>query len=127
MICLDDKSDNKEKNVISLLNIALDNDVSAKEKLEFLKENFHIRTTEKLGKAVSNMCNYSEGVLQKGIEQGIEKGRAEERKNSIITLISALIELGSEEDTVINKVSEKFEISTKLAKEFYTEYKKTHS
>lgn len=73
------------------------------------------------------MCNYSEGVLQKGIEQGIEKGRAEERKNSIITLISALIELGSEEDTVINKVSEKFEISTKLAKEFYTEYKKTHS
>lgn len=127
MICLDDKSDNKEKNVISLLNIALDNDVSTKEKLEFLKENFHIRTTEKLGKAVSNMCNYSEGVLQKGIEQGIEKGRAEERKNSIITLISALIELGSEEDTVINKVSEKFEISTKLAKEFYTEYKKTHS
>ena len=127
MICLDDKSDNKEKNVISLLNIALDNDISAKEKLEFLKENFHIRTTEKLGKAVSNMCNYSEGVLQKGIEQGIEKGRAEERKNSIITLISALIELGSEEDTVINKVSEKFEISTKLAKEFYTEYKKTHS
>lgn len=124
---MDDKSDNKEKNVISLLNIALDNDVSAKEKLEFLKENFHIRTTEKLGKAVSNMCNYSEGVLQKGIEQGIEKGRAEERKNSIITLISALIELGSEEDTVINKVSEKFEISTKLAKEFYTEYKKTHS
>lgn len=80
LIRMDDKSDNKEKNVISLLNIALGNDVSAEEKLELLKENFHIRTTEKLGKEVSNMCNYSEGILQKGIE----KGRAEERKNSIL-------------------------------------------
>lgn len=122
MICLDEQSDNKEKNVVSLLNIALDDEVSAKEKLELLKENFQIRTTERLGREVSNMCNYSEGVLQKGIERGIEQ----ERKNSIITLISTLIELGSNEDMIIKKVTEKYNISTEIAKEFYSEYIQNH-
>ena len=138
LICLDDKSDNKEKNVVSLLNIALDDEVSAKKKLELLKENFHIRTTERLGREVSNMCNYSEGVLQKGIqkglEQGIERGLKkgleqgieQERKNSIITLISTLIELCNDEDIIIKKVTEKYNISTELAKEFYSECIQNH-
>lgn len=118
LICLDERSDNKEKNVISLLNIVLDSDVSAMEKLELLKENFQIRTTEQLGREVSSMCNYSEGILQKGIQKGLEQ----ERKNSIITLISTLVELGNDESVIINKVVEKYNINPDLAKNFYSEY-----
>lgn len=64
------------------------------------------------------MCNYSEGILQKGIQKGLEQ----ERKNSIITLISTLVELGNDESVIINKVVEKYNINPDLAKNFYSEY-----
>ena len=81
------------------------------------------------------MCNFSKGVLEKGIERGIEQGiergieagRAEKRKNSMATLISTMVELGNPEGLIIDKVAEKFELSKEEAQKVYTEYQKTHS
>ena len=141
MICLDNKLNNKEKNVISLLNIALANNISVKEKLKLLNEDFGIKTTEKLGTEAANMCNYSKGVFQKGVEQGrkegieegrkegIEEGRKEGieegRKEGINITISIMIEDNKDEDTIVNRISEKYKISTEEAKEYYNSYEKS--
>ena len=117
MICLDNKLNNKEKNVISLLNIALANNISVKEKLKLLNEDFGIKTTEKLGTEAANMCNYSKGVFQKGVEQG--------RKEGINISISIMIEDNKDEDTIVNRISEKYKISTEEAKEYYNNYEKS--
>ena len=110
MICLDNKLNNKVKNVISLLNIALSNDISAEEKIGLL-QNFGVKTTEKLESEVLNMCNYSKGVFQKGIEKGIN------------ALFSSLSELDIPEDVIIDKVSEKYDLNVEIVREMYNNYK----
>ena len=131
MICLDNKLNNKEKNVISLLNIALANNISVKEKLKLLNEDFGIKTTEKLGTEAANMCNYSKGVFQKGVEQGrkegrkegIEEGRKEGIEKGINVLISTMVKFKAGKDDIVNEISEKYKISTEKAKEYYNNYK----
>ena len=118
MICLDNKLNNKVKNVISLLNIALSNDISAEEKIGLL-QNFGVKTTEKLESEVLNMCNYSKGVFQKGLEKGIEKG--------INVLISTMIKFKADEDDIVNEISEEYNLSREVAKEFYNNYKKSQN
>ena len=121
MICLDNKLNNKEKNVISLLNIALANDISVKEKLKLLNEDFGIKTTEKLGTEAANMCNYSKGVFQKGVEQGRKEGI----DKGINVLISTMIKFKADEDDIVNEISEEYNLSREVAKEFYNNYKKS--
>ena len=64
--------------------------VGAVEKMEVLKKEYGIKTTDRLRKGMRQMCNLSEAIeeqgiwrgIQRGIQQGIQQGRLEEQANT---------------------------------------------
>lgn len=73
IICLGDVED-EMTGILKLLEVLLSSERSPKEKREILQEEFNIKMTQELEREVSEMCNLSEGVEQKGIAKGIAKG-----------------------------------------------------
>lgn len=73
IICLGDVED-EMTGILKLLEVLLSSERSTKEKREILQEEFNIKMTQELEREVSEMCNLSEGVEQKGIAKGIAKG-----------------------------------------------------
>ena len=69
-ICLGDVED-EMTGILKLLEVLLSSERSPKEKREILQEEFNIKMTQELEREVSEMCNLSEGVEQKGIAKGI--------------------------------------------------------
>ena len=47
---------------------------SAGEKEEILKRDYDISMTDQFEREVFEMCNLSEGILERGIEQGMQQG-----------------------------------------------------
>ena len=70
IICLGDVDD-KMTGILKLLEVLLSSERSPKEKREILQEEFNIKMTQELEREVSEMCNLSDGVEQKGITKGI--------------------------------------------------------
>ena len=70
IICLGDVED-EMTGILKLLEVLLSSERSLKEKREILQEEFNIKMTQELEREVSEMCNLSEGVEQKGIAKGI--------------------------------------------------------
>ena len=75
MICLGKGAEAEDNSLLKLLDVLLSSDTKAIEKKEILENDFGIPMTKKMESEVEYMCNLSEGVEQKGIEKGIEKGR----------------------------------------------------
>ncbi len=70
IICLGD-ADHERSGILKLLEVLLSSERSTKEKKKILQEDFGIKMTQELESEVSEMCNLSEGVEQKGIAKGI--------------------------------------------------------
>ena len=81
MICLGDDSDNEPDSLLRLLDILLSSDRNVNEKKQLLENDFQISMTEHLERGVSEMCNLSKGIEEKGIQQGIEQGTLSSIKN----------------------------------------------
>ena len=64
------------------------------------------------------MCNYSKGVLQKGIEKGIEQGIEE----GALALIDTLVEIGFEPSAICQKLMEKLNLTSETAEEYWNLY-----
>ena len=56
--------------------------VGAVEKMEVLKKEYGIKTTDRLRKGMRQMCNLSEAIEEQGIWRGIQQGRLEEQANT---------------------------------------------
>lgn len=81
MICLGNKKYTELNGLLRLLNMMMvDNYLTKQEKRQILTDEFEIEITPELERGVDKMCNLSEGIEQKGIAIGLEKGRAEGRK-----------------------------------------------
>ena len=91
IICLGDVED-EMTGILKLLEVLLSSERSTKEKREILQEEFNIKMTQELEREVSEMCNLSEGVEQKGIAKGIAKGRTYGIVEGIATSIRNLME-----------------------------------
>ena len=91
IICLGDVED-EMTGILKLLEVLLSSERSPKEKREILQEEFNIKMTRELEREVSEMCNLSEGVEQKGIAKGIAKGRTYGIVEGIATSIRNLME-----------------------------------
>ena len=63
--------------VLRLLNVLLSSECGAEEKKRILEEEFAIKMSERVEEEVAQMCNLSQGIVEKGIAQGIEKGMAQ--------------------------------------------------
>ena len=74
VICLGDAEDSKEIGILKLLEVLLSSERNAEEKKRILQEAFSIKMTQELEREVSEMCNLSDSVEQKGIAKGITEG-----------------------------------------------------
>lgn len=73
LLCLDSKPTGKE-NVVEMLDVALANGMPAEEKIRQLETKYDIKVTNGLEGRLETMCNYSEGVYDDGMEQGMANG-----------------------------------------------------
>ena len=71
IICLGDADDEKSTGILKLLEVLLSTERSTEEKKKILQGDFDIKMTQELEREVSEMCNLSDGIEQKGIAKGI--------------------------------------------------------
>lgn len=76
IICLGHSGDDKYTGVLKLLDVLLSPEKEPEEKKKILREDFHIRMTKKLEREVSELCNLSQGVFEKGEARGEARGEA---------------------------------------------------
>ena len=95
LVFLGDTQDENYKGVLKLLNTLLSTDTSVQEKKQILQDDFHIQMTRQLEREVTEMCNLSKGVEQKGIEKGIQKGIEKGRKESMLEIAERLLKQGA--------------------------------
>lgn len=86
MICLGDPEDDNYGGILKLLEVLLSSGKGPEEKKKILQEEFDIMMTRKLESEVSDVCNLSKGVEQKGITIGIERGTMQAIENLMDTL-----------------------------------------
>ena len=73
MICLGDAQE-RQADVLRMLDVLLSSECKAEEKKQILEEEFAIQMSERVEEEVAQMCNLSQGIVEKGMEKGMEKG-----------------------------------------------------
>ena len=66
-----------EPGIIDMLNILLDGKLEGKVKIAELERRYDISPTVEMEGEIAEMCNYSKGILQDGIEIGFNKGMSQ--------------------------------------------------
>ena len=74
MICLGSEEDKNCEGLVKLLTVLFSTEKDASEKKRILHDEFNIAMTKTMESEVYDMCNYSKGVEEKGIQKGIQKG-----------------------------------------------------
>lgn len=111
LVCLGSSGESDDDNeLIRMLDVLLSEDLPAKDKKEILEQEYQIPMTEEMEEEVEQMCNLSDGVEQKGIQKGIAKG--------IVALVETLRELNQTDDTIIEKIVDKFSMTEEEAKKY---------
>ena len=86
MICLGNPETEVECGILKLLSVLFSSELKAVEKKKVLEEEFHIQMSQAFEEEVSQMCNLSEGVEQKGIQKGMQRALTESIKNLMDTM-----------------------------------------
>mgnify|MGYP005772488631 CR=1 FL=1 len=76
MICLGDAQE-RQTDVLRMVDVLLSSECKAEEKKQILEEEFAIQMSERVEEEVAQMCNLSQGIVEKGIAQGMERGIAQ--------------------------------------------------
>lgn len=71
---LGDANQKSDKEIINLLNVLLSSKETPDNKKRILHDEYHIAMTVELESEVLNMCNLSQAVWDKGMEQGMAQG-----------------------------------------------------
>lgn len=74
MICLGNP-ETADSTLLKMLDVLFSPTKNAAEKKSILSSEFHIKMTKSIDEEMMQMCNYSEGVWESGIEKGVEKGQ----------------------------------------------------
>lgn len=70
MVCLGKMEEWNDNNLIKFLGVLFQNELSAREKKDILERDFNIPMTETFESEVDDMCNLSQGVAEKAMQQG---------------------------------------------------------
>ena len=94
MICLGEETDKNYGGLLKFLEVLLSDEKTAAAKKTILQHEFDVPMTQTLETEVYQMCNLSQGAIEKGIQKGIQKGygqgREEERIASVRNLMQNL-------------------------------------
>ncbi|MCD8021300.1 MAG: Rpn family recombination-promoting nuclease/putative transposase [Clostridiales bacterium] len=77
MIYLGDENKEESTGILRFLKVLLSSELDAEEKKQILQDDYSIAMTKKIESEVSEMCNLSKGVEERGISKGITIGRTE--------------------------------------------------
>ena len=75
--------------------IRLSSETAETEKKRILRDDYAIPLTKRMERSLTEMCNLSQGVEEKGIAKGLARGRAEGRAEATVTLIRNLMDSAS--------------------------------
>ena len=90
MIGLGNLEDNECTDILRLLSALLSSQTDAVQTKQIMQDEFGIPITEEMERTVTEMCNLSEGVENRGIEKGMAKGRAEGVMDSLHNLMDSM-------------------------------------
>lgn len=83
MLCLGRPEGENYDGILRMLEVLLLNKADESEKRKILQNDYNIQMTQSLERKVSEMCNLSKGVLERGVEKGETKGILFSLKNLI--------------------------------------------
>ncbi|MDE7242596.1 MAG: hypothetical protein K2O18_01280 [Oscillospiraceae bacterium] len=86
MLCLGGPDGENYDGVLRMLDVLLSNETSAAEKRKILRDDYDIQMTKAMEKEVSDMCNLSKGVMEKGRAEGIVENTLVSIRNLMETL-----------------------------------------
>ena len=92
MLCLGGPDGENYDGVLRMLDVLLSSETSEAEKRKILQDDYDVQMTQTMEREVSVMCNLSKGVREKGIAEGLEKGRAEGVAETTLANIKNLME-----------------------------------
>lgn len=92
IVCIGDVGDESEHTpgILRLLEVLLSSKRPPDNKKQILESEFAIKMTEELDKEVSDMCNLSKGVEERGIRMGMQQGAQQAMLNSIQNLMETM-------------------------------------
>lgn len=114
MICLG-KPEQDDNDILKLLDVLFSSDKGSDDKRKILQDDFDIPMTETIEGSVSQMCNLSKGIEDKGIAIGEARGEAR-GTNNVLTLMQKLFAAGRVADA--EKASNDKAYCNKLLAEF---------
>ena len=115
MIRLKKENPESKNELIGMLTTLLSNNLSKEEKEKKLEDNYNIPMSVELEGRLVEMCNLSDLVEQKGIEQGIEQG--------INSTIRTFKKFSAGDDVVISSLIEDYNLSREKAEEYLKNFK----
>ena len=87
-----------------------------------LEDKYDMKMTTELEGRINGMCNLSDVVEERGIEQGMERGikQGMERgiERGITGLVEVLREMGIPREAIVEKIMKKFSLTEEKAREF---------
>ena len=72
--------------LLRMLDVLFSSMLDSQEKKAILSKEFNLPMTEEFDQGVNNMCNFSDGVFEEGMQKGIEKGQLEAVRNLMKSL-----------------------------------------
>ena len=84
--------DEESAGILRLLSVLLSSEIAESEKKRILRDDYAIPITETMERSLTEMCNLSQGVEEKGIAKGLARGRAEGRTETSLSLIRNLMD-----------------------------------
>ena len=102
-ICLSDDivEESNTYRLHRLLETFFSTDLEKEQKKAILENEYAITLNCEMDRSVSEMCNVSEGILQRGIERGIEQ--------KLVSLICRKLRKGKDAETIANELEENLE------------------
>ena len=95
IVNLGDPESGMDNKILRLMDVLLSPELDTKEKKRVMQDEFHIAMTVDLESEVSEMCNLSLGVLEKGLDKGI------------ISCVEILRENGMNDAKIIESIKKK--------------------
>lgn len=112
MVCINRAApDSDKQGLIRLLNTLFCENMPVEEKKRILSEDYGIAMEHEQEEGMKNMCNLSEGIYERGIECGIERGKL----LTCISIIRSKIAKGKGAVTIAEFMEESVEFVQKIA------------
>ncbi len=107
-----------QNQILRLMNVLLSEETNALSKQKVMQEEFHIAMTQQIESEVSDLCDLSYGILEKGFRKGQEEGRAEGRAEGITASVDLLRDAGLDDKIIVKKIMKKFNLAQAEAEEY---------